>query len=293
MHICAGCDDTYAPVLSAMVCSFIAHLDRNQAFVLYVIEDMSGENKDRIRSIVNRSSGQVEFIAADLIWLGEYEPAEYVSHLSKLAYARLLIGDLLPQGVSKAIYLDCDTIVQHNLAELWQIGFGDKHLLVVEDAFVTTVSHESESIDVEALHLDPYQKYFNSGVLVIDLIYWRASKIAQRMMEYIVAHKEALHFADQTVFNIFFGTLCKFIDTRWNVPPYTKRSVRTLLQKPFIIHYCTGSKPWKHDYTSKYKFRFYKYAQNHPAHMSLTVRVALRYILARIKLAAMKVVKRF
>ena len=53
----------------------------------------------------------------------------------------------------------------------------------------------------ESLCLDPTTPYFNSGVMVIDVGAWRAARMSQRVLEFVVTHHAALDLADQDAMN--------------------------------------------------------------------------------------------
>lgn len=57
------------------------------------------------------------------------------THLSKAAYFRLLIPELIRE-YDKCIYLDCDIIVHGDLKELYEIELGNNYLAGVKDCHI-------------------------------------------------------------------------------------------------------------------------------------------------------------
>ncbi len=55
-------------------------------------------------------------------------------HTSVATYYRLRIPEILPQNISKALYLDGDIIVEQDLKELWNLDLSNAVLGAVEDA---------------------------------------------------------------------------------------------------------------------------------------------------------------
>ena len=52
--------------------------------------------------------------------------------LSKETYARILIPELLPD-FERLLYLDCDTIIEGSIVQLWKIDLGDALVGMVPD----------------------------------------------------------------------------------------------------------------------------------------------------------------
>lgn len=75
------------------------------------------------------------------------------------AYARLFVQDNIKEN--KVIYLDCDTIVETELTELWDIELEDNWIAGVQDLLPSYL--------IKAIGMDSNERYINSGVLVINL----------------------------------------------------------------------------------------------------------------------------
>ena len=80
-------------------------------------------------------------------------------------YYRLLAPRLLPDTIEKVLYLDSDLIVRKSLAPLWNTDIADRPLAAVPDYIGGTAGRD--------LGLPDGTKYFNSGVLLMNLQYWR------------------------------------------------------------------------------------------------------------------------
>lgn len=74
---------------------------------------------------------------------------------------RLLLPALIPSD--KIIYLDCDVLVNIDIAELWQVELNEKYLGAIWDQGIMDVAPI-----VSAKGLNP-EIYFNSGVIVFAL----------------------------------------------------------------------------------------------------------------------------
>ena len=121
--VCAA-DNNYAMQLAVMARSAIDQLERDRNLRLFIIDGgITEQNKAKIvRSLdLNRCS---------LTWLQVAPEAQIkgptLKHVTAAAYLRLLIPELLPDSIHKAIYLDSDLIVHVNLGQI--VGYTDRRL---------------------------------------------------------------------------------------------------------------------------------------------------------------------
>jgi lipopolysaccharide biosynthesis glycosyltransferase len=156
-------------------------------------------------------------------------------HLSQAAYARLFIPELLP-SLSKAIWLDADTLVMGRLSPLWKTNLGNALVAAVPDPFIS----DEEIIATKSRR----GLYFNSGVMVMNLKAWRVdnvSIVAKKMM-----FDSNLICEDQSILNrICFGRVV-FIEDYWNfhILRFSEYSATSRRKLPVILHYCGCRKPW-------------------------------------------------
>ena len=152
------------------------------------------------------------------------------------ALYRLFIPDLISEN--KIIYLDCDILVNLDIAELWNITLDDNYLAAVEDH----LDHDMRIFSFKRLRVIlmgcKTKDYFNSGVLLMNL-----KKIRERSnffieaLEWIINNAYLAQFPDQDAMNYMFRGHVKLIDAKFNV--YNLSSDLS----DCIIH-CWRSKPW-------------------------------------------------
>ena len=88
-------------------------------------------------------------------------------HITQAMYYRYLFADLLPKSVKRLIYMDADIICKGDLLPLWQTDLQGKMLGAVRDW------GEAKSCGRIGLKNG---RYFNSGVLLMDLVKVAAAK---------------------------------------------------------------------------------------------------------------------
>mgnify|MGYP000308479184 CR=1 FL=1 len=104
------------------------------------------------------------------------------------------------------------------------------------------------------LHYPSSDSYFNSGVLLVNLDYWREEGLMSKALDYISKNGSKLVFYDQDVLNALLHDCKLFLPFRYNVQDGFLRRKRRIrpesiaaldqeLLHPVIIHYTGGKKP--------------------------------------------------
>lgn len=91
-----------------------------------------------------------------------------------MALARCYFSSILPQE-DKVIYLDTDLVIYNSLQELWDLDLTNYALAAVED---TNAINKFQRPFMNSL-----SNYFNSGVLVMNLKYFREHHFEEKLDE--------------------------------------------------------------------------------------------------------------
>lgn len=176
---------------------------------------------------------------------------ENLQHFTPGTLLRLYLPNLLPD-LEKVIYLDCDMVVTADISKLWDIPLGNHSLGACLDA--ARASNVKYYRDVhEAFGVD-WKCYFNAGLLVMNLIKLRETRMfPDRVMDLIYQHPN-LPYLDQDVLNILFQKDAYFLSQRYNLP-VGKRMMDYKLMRHLgisgssyadcILHFNGRVKPWK------------------------------------------------
>ncbi|MES2107456.1 MAG: glycosyltransferase family 8 protein [Bacteroidota bacterium] len=187
-------------------------------------------------------------------------------HISRATYYRLLLPQVLPASLNKILFLDSDTIVRKPVIGLWEKDVSEVALA----ASVAAGMHDYPA----KLSLACTSLYFNAGVMLINLDYWRKANVLERCIELIANERQRIKWWDQDLLNIIFEGQWLLIELTWNAQPYIFGEVHeetdaTILQyagyglvdafiDPAIVHFAGAEKPWQ----GKCSIRFspeYKY----------------------------------
>lgn len=255
--VCAA-DEGYVMPLATMVFSLIEQLSSDCRLRLFVIDGgITPSSREKLCQTINPNRATIEWITPSPNLIQRVSQLKTSGHIAISAYYRILIPDLLPQDIDKVIYLDCDLIIRGNLRGLWNQDLGDNYLLAVQDMGIETVSSKDGLLNYQDLGLSPNQKYFNSGVLLLNLPKWRSTNLAWRTIEYIETNRRFIRFHDQDGLNAVIAGDWGEMHPMWNQTPDIYRNWRNWEESVFseevynvaryapkIIHFASSEKPW-------------------------------------------------
>jgi lipopolysaccharide biosynthesis glycosyltransferase len=255
--LCCG-DEKYAMAMATMLYSASANLSRYYRLRVFVIDGgITPTSRQRIEEkIASLGNVELEWLKNDL---ASHKDLPTVGHINDSMYLRLFMGELLPPQVDRVIYLDVDLLVESDLADLWREEFGP--------AIVLAVRNYSRSIMRSHLPLPGIdeatrrkRKYFNSGVMLVNLTRWREERIGEAAFYYIRRNRAVIEFGDQDGLNAVLFGKWEELDISWNAQvdklmdldqlgrgemyDEIRRRRDELLFRPRIRHYSGAKKPW-------------------------------------------------
>lgn len=262
-HIALNIDDKYLEHASATLAS-VFHNNIELHFAIHVIT--AGLSKDTIKSlnefIVNRHHN--EFYIYKLSNNNAELFSGYAnSHISQAANYRLFIANILPENIDRVLYLDCDLIVKSNIKPLFDLNLKSMAVAAVEDMW----SGKNNNY----IRLDYPRKYgyFNSGVMMISLKYWREHELSKLFVEFFKSHPKLI-FIDQDILNGVLHAKWLKLPLAWNVQDGFLRcncrvrqnimaDVDEACKHPLIIHFTGSRKPWNYNCLSPFCDEYFKF----------------------------------
>ena len=222
-----------------------------EAYIIHDIEDLLVLNK--ISSFFKEKYDlDLKLIKLDNSVFDNYRIS---LHYSKAVYFRLLITEILPKTVNKALFLDADVIVAGSLKELAEFEFSDtEYLLAVDD--VETKTHVPR---LNAMGF-PLTGYFNAGVLLINVKAWRDNGLSGKFIALADKYMDQLDWWDQDILNMYFYDTWQPMDAKFNALHLRKKLPVT----PVVIHYAGTSKPWLYVHQHPYKQLYWDYIKLTP-----------------------------
>jgi len=265
MDIVCCIDNNYVKYCIVTLVSIFEN-NRNEKINIHLVGvDISEEGSRLIKdTVVERYKQNLSIYAVDKDkLLKDFEGFDY-KHISIISCLRLFLPEILPNTLSKALFLDCDLIVRKPIKDLWDINISQYAIGAVEDMWSDKQSY------YDRLQYDRKYSYFNGGVLLVNLDYWRENNIQNRLLEYVKNNPEKLVIIDQDMLNAVLHDQKTFIPLKWNVQDgffrvhrYIRKEVWAeldqIIKDPAIVHYTGGKKPWHYKSENLYKNEYYYY----------------------------------
>lgn len=269
--VCAS-DDNFAMPLTVMLKSIVTNLKRYDSIIVYILDGGIYESsKELLNKSLEASKVIIHWIKIDDYELKDMKTSTPFSEIfsnvrsttqfTLATYYRLLIPKLLPKSIKKVIYLDCDTVVLNDISDLWDQAADNHYLLAVPDMW-TEMLYVSSPFGLklyQELNIPADNKYFNAGVLVLNLEKWRKDEIADKIINYLRLYQEYVIWLDQDGMNAILSGRWGELDPRWNVAtmfyrynswfesPFDKETYDNIIESPYIVHFTEDKKPWHHN----------------------------------------------
>lgn len=256
VNIIYASNDGYACHLAASLASLLDHSKGIPSLDIYVLSvGMCREFKERLKEMAS-SFGRRLFAVelGDLRQRFDYDIDTRGFDIS--AMGRLFAPKVLPEYVKRALYLDCDTIINGSILPVYGTDMGSCLVGMVMEPTVYREMKESIGLGKE----DPY---YNSGVLLMDLEGWRREHVLEQLLEFYGKHEGRLFACDQDTingalrgrifplpprYNYFTNYRYFHYDTLVSLCPAYERigreAYRLAGRAPVVIHYLGDERPW-------------------------------------------------
>lgn len=268
MNIDVACapDNNYAQHCAVMLASLFENNKEHSIHIHLLHNKLSPANKTGLTKVLKKYNAQFTFYEVDESML---EGASVTHHVSIATYFRLFMPRLINVTITKVLYLDSDLIILKNIGDLWETEISQVYLAATPETM--TDSH------LKKIGLQSDSKYFNGGVLLINLERWRKLDVFSKSVQLIKNNTIQLTFWDQDIMNILFEKAWKPLDYKWNVSHYFYNDAwnhthfgisadryQQLKSDPSILHFSGHIKPWDFYTEHPMKQEYYKYIQYTP-----------------------------
>lgn len=254
INIIFAADNAYTQHLGVAIYSLLENFrSAEYRLILHVIEDgITADNKKRLSEICSRRGTEIHFWPVDK---KIFASCPEIGHLKLPTYFRLLIPDIIDPGTKKVIYLDSDLVVAGDIVKLYEQDL---------DGSIWGATEEVSKNEVlSAWAAEGLSRYFNAGVLLIDLEKWRANDISSRAFSFIAANQARLKWADQDALNLVGRNDWHPLDWSLNLQiDYNQKKISGV--DPVIIHYVGRLKPWHFLYSNYYSRYYWQYLRQTP-----------------------------
>lgn len=221
-------NEGWAPYVGVAIHSLCRRSSPGHSYDLWIMHDgMSGETMECLSSLAD-SFPHITLNFKSMVKVREEKlDARDLRGVACSIYYRLWLAALFPE-YDRMIYLDVDVLLNVDIAELYHTDLSGCLIGAVTDTSVLKFLSSGEAALnpnrqlLEELGIRDIRRYFNSGVLVLDLKGIREQGKEAVLME--LFNRETFFNHDQDILNIAFYDSCKHVPVEWNFQfePYLK-----------------------------------------------------------------------
>lgn len=247
-----GLDEKYVLQAFVVMHSILLHSEETFLFVLITADNIA-EQVEEMREQLARHYATFEIEVIQLPADAFADAGIYTPYLSRAAYFRLMIPKTL-QEYKKCIYLDCDTIVNGNLKELYNISIDDCYIAGVKDCHIIE-NNVKEYQHQKILGIPSMLNYINSGVMLMNLEKLRTDNMIEK---FVAQAKKENWNEDQDVLNVCCYGAIKVLPLKYNLfhfylggrikelfgLAYNEEDFAFDWKRPYILHTGGEYKAW-------------------------------------------------
>lgn len=248
------CDDNYALATGVAISSLKNHRDTSRHYQIFIVANHLSKSNIELLKKLNTTNFQIEIIdATNIASYSSFKRIRTAAHVSPTALYKFNLPEIF-ENLEKILYLDCDIIIRDSLTGLYDIDLCGQYAAVCEDIGAETYPKPYN----RRLKIN-HEKYFNSGVMLLNLSLLRKDSVTEKLLTY--RKKGINHYMDQDALNvvfdervIFFSFLYNMAITAWQPYPCDVLNKYYRLSLPSkaaffinakILHYSSPEKPWK------------------------------------------------
>ena len=248
IHIACCSNEKLAPIFGVVVTSIGINVTSDDVTIHLVHNSLKPRTVKRLQKIADKYKVELDFkqIDTDILKDCYFDKSKHYGDI--MMFARLLLSSVLPD-LDKIIYLDCDIVVLKDLQSLWNLDISDVAVAMAPD-----LSFEDKR-SLNRLGITTGY-YLNSGVILMNLDYWRKHDVQNRIFSYILEKGDKLIYNDQDALNSILQNEHEELHIKYNFSYYYfhrligvlyKEKIHEIIEardNPIIFHYFGPLKPW-------------------------------------------------
>lgn len=262
-------DNNYVPYLAVSIKSLIDNASPHNYYDIIILEtSISNKNKQKLQKMSRKNISIRFFEMGSFIKNCKFFTNRY---LSIETYYRLFIANIC-QLYKKAIYLDCDTLILCDIANLYNIDLKDNIIAATNDlpSYYHRITNDEiygvkrRDYTQNKLRINDTREYFNAGVLVFNISQMIRNNTTNLFLNKIKEIENPICH-DQDILNAACYKKVLFLEQKWNfynffnqeslkkknikirfdnLPNYLKKEYIEAYKNPLIIHYAGNEKVW-------------------------------------------------
>ena len=275
INVLYATDNNYLHHAAASIYSLLDNNKDIDRINLYIIDDkISDENKQKLEQMI-KSFGNRTITFYPFEKLQTKLELNDKSGFAPIGYARLFISDITDSD--KILYLDCDTIVNNSIKDLWTTDISEYYFAGVQD--------NPSLFAAKIVGMTEDDRYINSGMMLINLKKWKEENVEKRIIDMIHEYRGFVPHHDQGIVNGICKGKILILPPKYNTMSqfflfsakqikdiykmnnyYSEHDIAEAKSNPVIIHYLCKffNRPWFVNSTHPLKNLYIDYAKKTP-----------------------------
>lgn len=288
--IAMSSSNEYVPYLSTCLQSLKEVANNNQNYDCIIFErSITDQNKKILKQQIEQDNISLRFVNPTSLLKG-YN-LKFPRHYNLECYFRLT-SPLILKNFEKVLFTDVDLLFKKDPSVVYNVNISDYPLGACQDfimgAFLNIPPSKADwrKYCKEELHLDNSYKYFNTGVMLINIKYFNKNNLSEKILKLV--SKKQYRILEQDGLNAYFKTGIKYLETSWNfpvanfyyktilnlMPAYCYEQYEKDSENPSIIHFAGTTKPW-FSLDLDYADLWWSYARKTPFYEEILKRMTL------------------
>ena len=254
-----ACDDNFVKYTMVSLHSMMENASKDRQYEIHILHTDISERMQKLLKEMSNENFTVQFDNVTDYLKSIRNKLPLRDYYSKTTYFRLFIAEMFPE-YEKAIYIDSDTIVLGDVAELYDYELGDSYVgacneqvMIQEDVYGTYVE---QVVGVER------NNYFNAGMIVINCEQFRKNHVLEQFMELLQMYNFVVT-QDEDYLNLICHNKVCWLPQKWNVEVFGTLACPE--NEICVLHYIMVSKPW-HYRDCRMQDYFWRYAKETPVY---------------------------
>lgn len=261
-NIIFAADDNYAIPCIVAITSLLCNNNPTNCSIFVLTKGFNEYNTGLFEKLKKKfPETSISIICVDI---NKLKYAIVTERFTTAALFRLIVPDLF--DFDRALYMDCDIIVNGSIDALWNTKLNGKACGMVEDQACEDITLHNRILT--------YTPYYNSGILLMDLNVWRKKNIKNKLIQFMRNYPERCLYPDQDAINacladeiVSLPYIYNFQE-RWYEPQQywlmhrnKWKAIENAKKSPVILHFTAPRKPWMDDCSHPLSELYTRYKQ--------------------------------
>ena len=249
-----ACDEGFVKYTMVSMKSIMENADRSRKYHIYILHMGITEATQAKVLVMADEEFAIDFVDVTDKMKSIADKLPIRDYYSNTTYFRLFIPDMFPQ-YRKALYIDSDTIVVGNIAELYDHKLGKLYAGVCPDRVVAQTDILGDY--VEKVLGVKRTRYFNAGVMLMNCSQFRENHLLDEFLEMLHVYLFVVA-QDQDYLNLICKNQVLYMEPKWNAQVFGELACPE--EEVGLFHFNMAAKPWHYEDCRLAEY-FWKYAK--------------------------------